>query len=266
MGPNAAEDMAGMRLLDAHCHLDFMSNMREVAADAREDGLWVLANTVTPAGYVAARDALADQSNVRVALGMHPWWVADGRVGEKGVHDFERLAAKARYVGEVGMDFSPKHVPEGSFDRQREAFRRACVAAAADGGTGPRVMSIHSVRSAGEVLDVLGQTGCLDRCRCVFHWFTGTSDELHRAVMAGCWFSVNEMMLRTRRGREYARQVPLAQLLTETDFPPGEDVPFSAGEIERSLEGCIRTIAESRGMEPNALATIVHDNAVRLLG
>ncbi|MGN0075923.1 MAG: TatD family hydrolase, partial [Parafannyhessea sp.] len=200
MCASVATGTAGMRLLDAHCHLDFMSNMRDVATDARADGLWVLANTVTPTGYLAARDALADQPNVRVALGMHPWWVADGHVGEKDVDDFVELAAKARFVGEVGMDFSPKHVPEGSLDRQREAFRRACAAAAAEGPE-PRVMSIHSVRSAGEVLDVLAETGCLDRCRCVFHWFTGTSDELHRAVVSGCWFSVNEMMLRTRRGR-----------------------------------------------------------------
>ena len=58
-----------MRLFDAHCHLDFMSNMDEVARDAAADGLHVLATTVTPQGYLRARDALAGLPNVSVAVG-----------------------------------------------------------------------------------------------------------------------------------------------------------------------------------------------------
>lgn len=164
------------------------------------------------------------------------------------------------------MDFSPKHVPEGSKDVQRAAFRRICAAAAAGSDPArPTVMSIHSVRSVAEVLDVLSTTGCLERCRCVFHWFSGSSDELHAAVVAGCWFSVNPMMLRTRRGREYARQVPLRRLLTETDLPPGEDVPFSAAQIEAALQECLAGIAEARGCDAEGLAQAVCDNAERLL-
>lgn len=255
-----------MRLFDAHCHLDFMSNMEEVARDAAADGLHVLATTVTPQGYLRAREALAGLPNVGVAVGAHPWWVADGRLSTADVEAAARLAGTTRLVGEVGMDFSPKHVPEGSKDVQRAAFRRICAAAATGSDPArPTVMSIHSVRSVAEVLDVLRATGCLERCRCVFHWFSGSSDELHAAVVAGCWFSVNPMMLRTRRGREYARQVPLRRLLTETDLPPGEDVPFSAAQIEAALQECLAGIAEARGCDAEGLAQAVCDNAERLL-
>ena len=179
-----------MRLFDAHCHLDFMSNMEEVARDGAADGLHVLATTVTPQGYLLAQDALAGLSNVDVAVGAHPWWVADGRLSPADVEAAAALAGTARLVGEVGMDFSPRHVPEGSKDVQRAAFRRICAAAATGSDPArPTVMSIHSVRSVAEVLDVLSTTGCLERCRCVFHWFSGSSDELHAAVVAGCWFS-----------------------------------------------------------------------------
>lgn len=255
-----------MRLFDAHCHLDFMSNMEEVARDAAADGLHVLATAVTPQGYLRAREALAGLPNVGVAVGAHPWWVADGRLSTADVEAAARLAGTTRLVGEVGMDFSPKHVPEGSKDVQRAAFRRICAAAATGSDPArPTVMSIHSVRSVAEVLDVLSTTGCLERCRCVFHWFSGSSDELHAAVVAGCWFSVNPMMLRTRRGREYARQVPLRRLLTETDLPPGEDVPFSAAQIEAALQECLAGIAEARGCDAEGLAQAVCDNAERLL-
>lgn len=255
-----------MRLFDAHCHLDFMSNMEEVARDAAADGLHMLATTVTPQGYLRARDALAGLPNVGVAVGAHPWWVADGRLSPADVEAAAALAGTTRLVGEVGMDFSPKHVPEGSKDVQRAAFRRICEATAAGSDPAhPTVMSIHAVRSAAEVLDVLRATGCLERCRCVFHWFSGSSDELHAAVVAGCWFSVNPMMLRTRRGREYARQVPLGRLLTETDLPPGEGVPFSAAQIEGALRECLAGIAEARGCDAEGLAQAVCDNAERLL-
>lgn len=255
-----------MRLFDAHCHLDFMSNMEEVARDAAADGLHMLATTVTPQGYLRARDALAGLPNVGVAVGAHPWWVTDGRLSPADVEAAAALAGTTRLVGEVGMDFSPRHVPEGSKDVQRAAFRRICEATAAGSDPAhPTVMSIHAVRSAAEVLDVLRATGCLERCRCVFHWFSGSSDELHAAVVAGCWFSVNPMMLRTRRGREYARQVPLGRLLTETDLPPGEGVPFSAAQIEGALRECLAGIAEARSCDAEGLAQAVCDNAERLL-
>ena len=71
------------------------------------------------------------------------------------------------------------------------------------------------------------------------------------------------MMLRTRRGREYARQVPLDRLLLETDLPPGEDVPFSAGEIISSLERTLAILKEIRGSDVQVAAAF---NTRSLLG
>ena len=117
-----------MRLFDAHCHLDFMSNMDEVARDAAADGLHVLATTVTPQGYLRARDALAGLPNVSVAVGAHPWWVADGRLSPADVRAAADLAGTARYVGEVGMDFSPRR--RGRARRTRPRGRDTAAGAA----------------------------------------------------------------------------------------------------------------------------------------
>ena len=162
-----------MRLFDAHCHLDFMSNMEEVARDGAADGLHVLATTVTPQGYLLAQDALAGLSNVDVAVGAHPWWVADGRLSPADVEAAAALAGTARLVGEVGMDFSPRHVPEGSKDVQRAAFRRICEATAAGSDPAhPTVMSIGRPARDGlpralplRVPLVLGQLGRAPRRR-----------------------------------------------------------------------------------------------------
>ena len=250
---------------DMHVHLDFMHNAQEVAHEAAQLGLGMLAVTVTPEGFRRA-STLSGEPNVRVGVGLHPWWVADGRCGSDDIAQVVELVAGARYVGEIGLDLSPRHVPEESLGVQLDAFRTIVRRAAeTSDAKAPKVLSIHSVQTAGVTLDALEQTGRLTACRCIFHWFSGTSDELHRAVKAGCLFSVNEMMLRTRRGREYARQLPSDRLLLETDLPPGEDVEFSAAAILDSLRRTTTRLAEIRGTQASAIEQLTTANAQRLL-
>lgn len=270
--PAAASTTAGAfppescRLFDAHCHLDFMANASEVAADARRRGLAIFATTVDANGTSALANVARDHDNVIVGAGAHPWWVADGRMGAADVAAAARAVAHGMPAGEVGIDLSPNHVPDGSYDAQEQAFCAICMAAAeASRASGrPTPLSIHSVRAATACLDILEDTGCLEACRPVFHWFSGTSDELARAVRAGCHFSVNEMMLETRRGREYARQVPLERLLTETDLPPKEGAPFSAEKICASLERTLSRLADIRRLDRDELAEAVMANARKL--
>ncbi|MFR7750746.1 MAG: TatD family hydrolase [Collinsella sp.] len=105
----------------------------------------------------------------------------------------------------MGLDFSARFA--GSEPLQIQALDRLCDALVQHPLVG-RVISIHAVRSAGAVLDVLESHGLLipnpDSPVIIFHWFSGTSDELVRARDADCYFSVNQRMLATKRGREYA--------------------------------------------------------------
>lgn len=256
--------MGTPRIWDMHVHLDFMQVMQGVADEAARLGLGLFAVSVTPAGYGRMQAEVADAPNVRLGVGLHPWWVADGRCSQEDAERAAQLARASRFVGEIGLDLSPKHVPEGSADAQvaaLETIARSC--AETSDAAAPKVLSIHSVRAAGLTLDILERTGALAACTCIFHWFSGTSDELHRAVRAGCYFSINEMMLRTRRGREYARQLPADRLLLETDLPPGEDITFSAAQVMASLE---RTAEQLEAIRHTDVRALTSENAVRLLG
>ncbi len=250
-------------LWDMHVHLDFMQDMQAMATKARQLGLGLLAVTVTPEGYIQASQNLSDEPNVCVGVGLHPWWVADGRCDEHDAEIAVSLVRTSRYVGEIGLDLSPNHVPAESLDAQVSALRAIAVACAQTSGvSSPKVLSLHAVRAAGLVLDVLEETGALANCSCIFHWFSGTSNELHRAVKAGCWFSVNEMMLQTRRGREYARQLPANRLLLETDYPPEEHAYCSAREIRASLERTVEQLTAIRSTDVRALTC---ENSLRIL-
>lgn len=229
------------RYVDMHCHLDFCDNPRDVSARAAAADSALFSCSVTPAGYLAAKQALDGCLNVRVGLGMHPWWVATGEIGEEEAALFDRLAARERYLGEVGLDFGKRH--EHAAQQQVSAFERAVRACAEQG----KVMSVHAVRSADVVLDMLESSRAHVGSACVLHWFSGSSAELVRARDLGFFFSVNAFMLATRRGREYLKAIPLDRLLVETDLPEQGCGIWSHEQHLAGLEGACSAIAEIRG-------------------
>lgn len=246
-------------VFDMHCHLDFAPDARAAGEDAHERLAGAFSVTVTPAGYVRAVRELAGFERVRAGLGLHPWWIADGTCGEDELAAFERLARCERFIGEVGLDFARDRA--ATREAQLAAFDR--VAAACAGGE--KVLSIHAVRAAGDVLDVLGRRGALDGNACVFHWFSGTSDELQRALRAGCFCSVNPRMLASKRGRAYARAIPEGRLLLETDEPAEEGAAYDARGARLRLERMIDDLAALRGAPRDELAARIARTSAELL-
>ena len=227
-------------LADMHCHLDFSSDMAALAQLAQVHSVAAFSNTVTPESYLAASKALASFPNVRVGVGLHPWWVADGRCGAEQVELTCRLIQETRFVGEVGLDFAPRR--EGTFETQLDAFERIIDACCAQGG---KVISIHAVRSATAVLDVLERHHATRSNACILHWFSGSSQELARARELGCHFSVNPNMLATKRGRAYVRQIPPGRLLLETDLPDeGTDAAQAGPAWIAQLEHAAQMLGE----------------------
>lgn len=256
--------MEGIPLIDTHCHLDFAGNAVELAAAYAACG-GALSGTCDPRDFERVRTMFAPFApRVRVGLGLHPWWVADGTCGEEEVALFERLALGAPLISEVGLDFQPRR--EGTRDAQIEAFERVCVAAARPSAEFPRrIMSIHSSAAAACVLDVLERTGCLDACICIFHWFSGSQEELTRAIDAGCLFSVNERMLKTKRGRAYARAIPEGRLLIETDFPSKPTPMTIPQDVFPRLARTMSLLTAARGDDERSLASAIAAVSKRLL-
>ena len=132
------------------------------------------------------------------------------------------------------------------------------------------MISIHAVRSAGTVLDVLESHGLLipnpDSPAIIFHWFSGTSDELARARNAGCCFSANERMLASKRGREYVRQIPLDHLLLETDAPAEANTETSARQLADSLARASKVITQLKTRDAGSIESIILDNSRSIFG
>lgn len=251
-----------LQLFDAHCHLDLMSHPNAVADEATTLDLVLFDCGVDPRDFARAKKRACNRSNIFAGIGLHPWWLADGRCGNAEINLLCEVAAQERLIGEVGLDFSARFA--GSEPLQVQAFDRLCDALVQHPLAG-RVISIHAVRSAGTVLDVLGSHELLtpspDSPAIIFHWFSGTSNEFVRARNTGCYFSVNERMLASKRGREYARQIPLDRLLLETDAPAEPNTETSAQSLIGSLTRTSERIASLKKCDIKRIESAVLANA-----
>lgn len=250
------------QLFDAHCHLDLMARPDAVADEAAALGMGLFDCGVDPRDFASANKRARSRSNIFAGIGLHPWWLADGRCGAAEINLLCKVAAQERFIGEVGLDFSARCA--GSEPLQTQALDQLCNALVHYPLAG-RVISIHVVRSAGTVLDALESYGLLtpspNSPAIIFHWFSGTSNEFVRARNASCYFSVNERMLATKRGREYARQIPLDRLLLETDAPAEPNTETSAQSLIRSLTRTSERIASLKKCDIKRIESAVLANA-----
>lgn len=243
-------------LFDMHCHYGFAPNCKALVREVAAHGVGAYSCGVTPFDPMP----LERDSMVRFGLGLHPWWVADGRCGGDALERFAELAPSTPYIGEIGLDFGKKCMGfEDSSEKQIAAF--AAVLRACEGER--KLLSVHAVKSASVILDMLAESP--QDHDVIFHWFSGTSDELARAIKAGCFFSINPHMLETKRGREYARVIPAGQLLLETDAPAEEDSAYSAVQQRVELESVLSRLAEIRSVTAEELGAVLAATSERLL-
>lgn len=247
---------------DMHCHLGFCEDAVQAARALAAAGVGAFSNTVTPAEFAEQQAVLADAVNVRVGAGLHPWWVGEYDVAANWDRLYS-LVARNRFIGEVGLDLSPRRADT----REAQLDALACVAHAC-ARTGRKVLSVHAVRAVDQVLDVLEHAsvfGGLTGNACIIHWFSGTSDQLTRARRVGCYFSVNPRMLDSKRGRAYAQAIPADRLLLETDEPASEGAPWSAARVRGSLEETLTQLAALRGDDPAELREQIAQTSRTLL-
>ncbi|MFZ0523544.1 MAG: TatD family hydrolase, partial [Candidatus Acidiferrales bacterium] len=138
-----------------------------------------------------------------------------------------------------------------------EKILRVCAAA------GDKILTAHSVRSAGLVLDLIEKYLPSNQGQVVLHWFSGTKAELRRTADLGCYFSVNARMAGTEKGRGLISSFPLDRILTETDGPFTETV----GQPTRPQDtgAVVDAIARLRGTTFDSMADVVHNNLSTLL-
>jgi len=117
---------------------------------------------------------------------------------------FGEMVERTAIVGEVGLDTASR-VP---LELQLQTFRHALTVVAEF----PRLISIHSYRATGLVIEELRQRPVAVP---VLHWWNGTVQETREAVALGCYFSIHSAVARHSKFRT---TVPPERVLIESDL------------------------------------------------
>lgn len=100
---------------DAHAHMSFAPDVASFASWFTECFAGAFSTTVSPADYCFAQQALASFPKIKVGVGAHPWWVAQGKISDEDKALLPGLVASARYIGEVGLDFGKNGLAKSVF-------------------------------------------------------------------------------------------------------------------------------------------------------
>jgi TatD DNase family protein len=242
-------------LVDFHCHLDLYPDHAALVSECERQEIFTLAVTTTPRAWPRNNELATRTRHVRAALGLHPQLVSE-RADELPI--WEAYLKDTRYVGEVGLDAGPRYYR--SLSEQKRIFEhilRACAEA------GDKILTIHSVRAASQVLDMVETCLVPSHSKAVLHWFTGTKSEARRAANIGCYFSINSRMLESERGQAIVASLPSDRLLTETDGP---FVDVGTRHVRPSdVMTTVKALARVRGSDDESMAATITRNLKALV-
>jgi TatD DNase family protein len=219
-------------MIDFHCHLDLYKDPLSLLPEIGRRCEFVLAVTTSPRAWAKTSRVFQNTACVKTAIGLHPEILAD-RINER--NDLMKGIRQTPFIGEVGIDGSPQYAD--SMNLQEEVLRDVMQESEKCGG---RVLSIHSRNAATKVLDVIERHS--GKNVSVLHWFSGTANELDRAIELGAWFSVNPIMTFGNKGATLVSKMPLSRLLPETDAPFAQNkgVPYMPWDTAIVIEQLAR--------------------------
>lgn len=222
-------------IYDAHCHLDLLDNMAGFIKEMQNSDISLFAVGTTPKAYDREVQFCRNNPHIKVGLGMHPQLISSGY---DDMRLFKKLFEKSHYIGEVGLDFSKEYIQ--TKEAQVHAF---CDIVKLCEQNGEKVVSVHSLKSANTVIEILREYRTQRSNKYILHWFTGTIPQLEKAIELGCYFSINPSMLKTKSGIEVIKIVPKNRMLLETDVPFTIKVQH-VQEIEKELKKTVLKISE----------------------
>jgi TatD DNase family protein len=243
-------------LVDFHCHLDLYPDHAAAVRNAEAAGVFTLTVTTTPRAWPRNHELAQRTKHVRAALGLHPQLVAER---ENEIELWDQYLAETRYVGEVGLDAGPRFFR--SIDAQKRVFQHILQRCAQ---AGDKVITVHSIRSAKAVLDLVEAHLPPERGKVVLHWFTGTKSEARRALELGCYFSINAKMLCNEKHASMVQTIPLDRMLTETDgpFTHTSDRPSQPADVA----GVVDVLGHLYELPASDVVRLIRNNLRVLLG
>jgi TatD DNase family protein len=249
-------------LVDSHAHLDasqFDEDRDEVIQRAGQAGVeWILTVGTNLVESQKAVEIAQQYPQILAAVGVHPH-EAQG-VTEEVYSGLKNLSQSKKVVaiGEIGLDFYHQLSP---LEIQREVFRRQIQLA--------RELHlpiiVHDREAHGEILHILRSEKASD-VRGIFHCFSGDYQLAREAIDMGFYISISGIVTFHNAAwlRDVVREIPLDNLLVETDCPYLAPVPKRGKRNEPAyVTYTVAKIAEIKNIEVEKVEEATAENFLK---
>jgi len=200
-------------LIDTHCHLDLpplFEQLDLLLGEARAVGVaqWVVPS-VNPEGWQKIAALAAAYPDLRPAYGIHPLYAC--KPYDEYVRQLDDLAPSGVAIGEIGLDATV-----GNFDQQEQLFREQLRIARCHG----LPVLIHCRGAIGRTLGIMREEHAAE-VGGIMHAFSGSLESARDCIKLGFAISLSGSLTRQNAVRplQLARELPLNQLVLETDAP-----------------------------------------------
>ncbi len=256
-------------MIDVHAHLCFppFDPYRDKLIEvARKEIAGIIGSSARHEEGISLLElAESNKDFVFPTLGYHP---TEGEGLEGVINLIEENKGRIVGVGEVGLDYHWEKDPK-KHEEQKEVFQRFIDLAKKL----KKPIIIHSWDAERDCFEMVKDSD-LD---CVFHCYSGGRELAGEIIRKGFYISVSTQVLFSKGIRKIAKDVPLEQILLETDAPflspfkmgmePPKEYPFPAdmnAPWNIKLSGA--KIAELRKIPAEQLLNHAKENAVRVFG
>jgi len=233
-------------LFDVHCHLtfpEFGADREDVIERARAAGVSIINSTVKLEEVEAASELSKKFENVYWTLGLSASELDEGKV-EAALAAVRARASEIIGVGEVGLDYYWIKDDAGR-EKEKINFKKFIeVAVELD-----LPLVVHSRDAEEDVIAMLAR----HEKPALLHCFSGSVEQALEAVKLGCLISIPTNVAYVKSRQKLAREVPLENMVLETDAPYLAPEPKTRNEpanVARAAE----KIAELKGASVEEVA------------
>jgi TatD DNase family protein len=252
-----------VNIIDTHTHLylkQFNEDIDLVINRSKEIGVNKFIFPAIDSSHFDSMHSLKIKYPKEIYLmsGLHP---TDVKENYKDELDFVVNTLKTKNyvaIGEIGIDL---YWDKSFLKQQKEAFKfQIRLAIKHD-----LPIVIHCRKAFNEIFEILDKENC-DKLRGVFHCFTGTLEEAHRAIDLGFVLGIGGVVTFKNGGIDkFLHKIELKNIVLETDSPYLAPVPFRGKRNESSyIIYVLEKLSEIYGISKEKIAEITSKNAEKV--
>lgn len=251
-------------MIDSHCHVDFKvynKNRQEVISHAQEKLTAIVNSGATLGGNRRTLKLAEEYENfIYPTLGFHPSNASksDAKVIEQVLAEIHANIDIAVALGETGLDFNDL---KGEEDKNKQIKLFEIFLDMAVEYQLPLV--IHARDAEEKALEMVKKHPSIPQI--IFHCYGGDLKTAQNIIEEGYFISLSTIVCFSEHHQQLADNLPLSQLLTETDSPYLS--PFKGQRNEPAfVEETVKIIAKVKSISMEEVANVTDANAREIFG